>query len=186
MEIINYQTVFTAQDIDFSIFTILPIIFFIAAVLITILFFKVKIEEENNKLFARLFGSVFSLVALYILVTETPEKFQELHKFKDIFETGQYETVEGEIQNFKEYHDKDIYGGGSGYWNNKFSINDVSFHLKSNSHFENRYNKISRGYFYEIPAELGSPIKANGQKVRLTYIIENEDNKIIKVEIISF
>jgi hypothetical protein len=172
----DYQIVFTATDLDFGIAHIGPVFLFVGSILFMFVIFRMKIKDKNSKRFAQIFSIVFVLAAIGIMFSQTPDRLNELHRFERIFEEGAYKTVEGEISNFEEYREE-----GKGYWINTFKVRDVDFFLQSND----RYNAQSthKGIYYEYPAKFNGPIKQNGQEVRISYIHENEMNKIIKVEV---
>jgi hypothetical protein len=112
---VDYQIVFKATDTDIGPEHVVPILLVVGAIGMIVLFFKVKIEEKH-RLFARSFSTVFLVVAFIFMISDLPENIRTLNKVENIFEQRQYKVVEGEIKDFKEYHDTDETGGIYGYW----------------------------------------------------------------------
>jgi len=103
---------------------------------------------------------------LFTLFT-TPSAIKEYYETRDIYNNGEYKTIEGKIENF----DPMPY---SGHMHESFTLNGVSLDY---SDFDESY------YGFNNTASHGGPIKRNGQQVRLSYITHEDRNVILKVEL---
>ena len=162
----DYKTVFEIADKGFDMITLMPLLFVIIGIGIS--WFNIKYNKSTSpkKKFTIVFGFIFSGFALLMLIFTLPSNISNRNKTKEIFENKNYQIVEGKIENFHPMphsrHDVE-----------SFTVNGVYF----------EYSDFILVYGFNNTASHGGPLKENGQQVRLSYINENGDNRILKIEL---
>ncbi|PIQ35081.1 MAG: hypothetical protein COW63_02050 [Bacteroidetes bacterium CG18_big_fil_WC_8_21_14_2_50_41_14] len=145
----------------------MPILFILIGLGISIFTLKYNKSKSFKKTYAIVFGFIFSGFALLFTLFTAPSAIKEYYETRDIYNNGEYKTIEGKIENF----DPMPY---SGHMHESFTLNGVSLDY---SDFDESY------YGFNNTASHGGPIKRNGQQVRLSYITHEDRNVILKVEL---
>lgn len=120
---------------------------------------------KADTVFALIIAILFTLASG--MVTDTIIGNIKLKAFIiDTYQKGNALTVEGEIENFhpmpEDLHDTE-----------SFTVDGVEFY----------YGSHNQEYFYSKCAFEGGYIKHNGQKVKLWYVVYNEENYIVRVDL---
>ena len=160
----NYKTVFEITEKGLDITSFVPLIMFIAIVLIIILNNKFNPEKLKKKMpFLIVLSIIFFIVAICVLAFT----FEQRNKINKVYQEKSFSVVCGEIKDFQPA----IFKGKKE--DEHFTVNDVYF----------EYNDYEQVYGFNNSSTLGGPIYGNGQEVRISYIPEKKYNRILKVEI---
>lgn len=122
-------------------------------------------EEKINHSFVKIFCICAAIHALLFGIIGVGTHLYGYNKLMNSYESGQYETVEGYVENFKPMP----YEGHSDEY---FEINGVEF---SYSDFE-----ITSGY--HNAKSHGGVIKENGQHLKIGYVHNVKGNIIVYIE----
>jgi hypothetical protein len=162
----DYKTVFEVTDNGFDITILMPLLFIIIGLGVSLFNIKYNKSTSSKKQFTIVFGFIFSAFGLLISLLTIPSSISSQQKTKEIFENKEYKTVEGKIENFNPMP----YGGHAV---ESFTVNGVYF----------EYSDYILWDAFNNTASHGGPIKNNGQLVRLSYITVDEENRILKIEL---
>jgi len=162
----DYKTVFEVTDKGFDITILMPLLFIIIGLGVSLFNIKYNKSTSSKKQFTIVFGFIFSAFGLLISLLTIPSSISSQQKTKEIFENKEYKTVEGKIENFKPMPYE-------GHAVESFTVNGVYF----------EYSDYILWDAFNNTASHGGPIKNNGQLVRLSYITVDEENRILKIEL---
>jgi hypothetical protein len=162
----GYKTVFEVTDKGFDMTNLMPLLFIIIGLGVSLFNIKYNKSTSSKKQFTIVFGFIFSGFGLIISLLTIPSSISSQQKTKEILENKEYKTVEGKIENFNPMP----YGGHAV---ESFTVNGVYF----------EYSDYILMDAFNNTASHGGPIKNNGQLVRLSYITIDEENRILKIEL---
>lgn len=128
---------------------------------------KFNKSESPKKKFTIVFGFIFAGFGLLFSLLVIPSQISEYYESNDLYEQGEYETIEGAIENF-------VPMPYEGHMHESFSVNGISFDY---SDFNSTYHGFNNTKSH------GGPISGNGQQVRIGYVTKGEQNVILKIEI---
>lgn len=162
----GYKTVFEVTDKGFDMTLLMPLLFVIIGLGISLFNIKYNKSTSSKKQFTIIFGFIFSAFGLLISLLTIPSSISSQQKTKAIFENKEYKIVEGEIENFNPMPYE-------GHTVESFTVNGIYF----------EYSDYILWNAFNNTASHGGPIKNNGQLVRLSYITVDEENRILKIEL---
>ena len=166
----EYQTVYVYQPSGIEIghyflFLIMVLLGFGIALLIKKTFKTYSLLRQTTIFFFGFLVGGTGLIFLIFLLIGTPRTIKDQKDLKNLIESKNFIVVEGSTEN---YYSK-TYGGDDVI---TFSVNEMKF--ESFDHFTQKgHNKALR----DAP-----PIIRNGQKVRISYVIRDNEIIILKIE----
>jgi hypothetical protein len=160
----DYIEVYEYTKPDFEFYYILSLIFlFIGS---SFMFFNYY--KKNGRLqisFPFILGSGMVFFGLIAAIT-VPFDIAKKNKVMEILKNKEYNVVEGEIENFHPMPK-------AGKENESFTVNGIFF----------KYSDYTISYGFNNSSTLGGPLRRNGQQVRISYISDDDGNKILKLEL---
>jgi len=99
------------------------------------------------------------------------DKYSDNHQVEQSIKNETYSIVEGSIEN---YHEMPL----NGHDTERFRVKNVNFSIRYTG-----TNINEKTLFYEYTKNRGGPIVKNGQKVKIHYIENRWENKIIKLRV---
>jgi hypothetical protein len=166
INIMDYKTVFEITNKGFDLILLLPVLFILIGLSISLFNIKYNKSKSPTKKFTIIFGFIFSGFALLMSLAIIPNKLSTWYKTNKIFENKEYQVVEGVIENFHPMPE-------GGHDIESFTVNGVKF----------AYSDYELIYGFNNAASHGGPLKENGQQVRLSYITIKGENRILKIEL---
>ena len=166
----GYQTIFEYEPSGSNLILLIPILIFfvvgLAIVIYTKRIFKKYSLLRQVILFSGYFFIVFTAIILIISLVKVPLILSKERNFDSLIESKNYLIIEGETENF-------IPMSKDGHKKEKFSVKEIQFEYSD-------YIMIKG--FHRTSLNNG-PITRNGQKVRISYITEDNINLIQKIEL---
>lgn len=162
----NYRTVFEVTDKGFELITLMPLLFIVIGIGISWFNIKYNKSESIKKKFTIVFGFIISGFAFFLLMLIVPSSLADRSKTRRIFKNKDHEVIEGKIENFHPmpYSGHDV---------ESFTVNGVYF----------EYSDYILSYGFNQTSSHNGPLRENGQEVRLSYISEDGENRILKIEV---
>ena len=172
----EYYTVYETGKFEFHVdlSLIIFIIMLVAFSYVVIHNFKYKTTLSGESFrkdvlverFLSMIGLIitFSIFLIFIVVNVIDYSF-----IKKSYHNNDYSVVEGVIENF-------IPMKIDGHSQESFIVNEIEF----------SYNRSNPTYGYHLPKIDGGHITSNGQYVRISYITYNNQNIIIKLELVKY
>ncbi len=166
----EYQTVYIYQPSGIEIghyffFLMMVLLGFGIALLIKKTFKTYSLPRQTAIFFFGFIVGGTSIIFLIVLLIGTPRSIKDKKELKSLIESKNFNVVEGSTGN---YYSKP-YGGDDLI---TFSVNEMKFEYFD--HFiQKGHNKTLRN---------ARPINRNGQKVRISYVIRDNEIIILKIE----
>lgn len=166
----GYQTIFEYEPSGSNLILLIPILLLLGVGLAIVIYTK-KIFKMYSFLRQVIlsFGYIliaFTVIILIISLVKAPVILSKERNFNKLIESSNYLIVEGETENFipmsKDGHKKEM-----------FSVKEIQFEYS---------DYIMTKGFHRTSLNNG-PITRNGQKVRISYITEDNINLIMKIEL---
>lgn len=135
--------------------------------------YMVKKYFRNFSVFRQIvlfFGWSFGMIAsimLIVFLIGIPSKLKTERDLKKMIENESFLRVEGVVESFESPNDNHHF--------ESFSVDGIEFKYSDYIAIEG-FHKTSKN---------NGPIKGNGQKVRIGYTIKDNENRIIKLEILK-
>ncbi|MHC3994176.1 hypothetical protein ACXWTF_05060 [Thiomicrolovo sp. ZZH C-3] len=147
-----------------TIWNILLLVFLFFTVYLVLYFTK----EQTNK-FTKIFLRFLIVAWAAMTVVGIYGKYSDNHQVEQSIKNETYSIVEGHVEN---YHEMPL----NGHDTERFRVKDVNFSIRYTG-----TNINEKTLFYEYTKNRGGPIVKNGQKVKIHYIENHWENKIIKL-----
>jgi len=166
----EYQTVYVYQPSGIEIghyflFLMMVLIGFGIAMLIKKIFKTYSLLRQTIIFFFGFIVGGTGLIFLIVLLIGTPRLINDKKVLKNLIDSKNFNVVEGLTEN---YYSK-TYGGDDAI---TFSVNEMKF--ESFDHFTQKgHNTTLRD---------DPPINRNGQKVRISYVVKDNELIILKIE----
>ena len=168
----NYETIFEYTNYGNPLLKLIPLLGF-AMIGIGIIYsvkkyFKTfSVFRQGLLFFGYTFGG-FAIILLIISLIKTPSLIKENRDFNKMIENKSYNVVEGLIEDFSPPN-------SNGTHFESFSVNGIIF----------KYSDYSIVDGFHQTSKNNGPINKNGQQVRIGYMNKDDENLILKLEILK-
>jgi hypothetical protein len=168
----NYETIFEQTKHGNLFLSFIPLLGF-ALIGIGIIYSEKKYYKTFSAVrqgllfFGYLFGG-FAIILLIISLIKTPSLIRENRDFNKMIENKSYKVVEGLIEDFSPPN-------SNGTHFESFSVNGIIF----------KYSDYSIVDGFHQTSKNNGPINKNGQQVRIGYTNKDDENLILKLEILK-
>ena len=161
----EFEIVYRLTDnLWFLLLFLLPLVFLFLGLALVL---KPSWFRNLSKFGRLIIGPIFITISLLVTVFFMANIILQYNNIVKPYMNNEYLIVEGEVQDFVP---------GSDDWGNdteSFTVNGIKF----------EYSQPSAAFGYRRYAENGGVIKGNGQYVRIGYVIYDDENVIVLIEI---
>lgn len=166
----KYEILYEYEFINSKIIDILPLFGITAFAIIITFLYKRNAKSINSTINQILLSFlyifiIFSSIISIISISKIPGIISNEKQLKEVLKSKNYSIIEGKINNYK-------LDEVNGQYFESFSINDVRF----------KYSDDLIFYGYHQTSKNGGLIKENGQYIRISYIVLNQENLILRIE----
>jgi len=160
----DYTLVYEVTE-DSSYMSYISILFVVVGVVIVLFNLGNQGANRSKNIVVGSLMTIFSLIFSFIVI---PGLMADKNANDTFYENGDYDTVEGEVENYLPAMQK------AGRQPESFTVKSIPFEYADSDGDIHGFHQTQLD---------GGPITGNGQKVRIGYIIKNERAVILKLEI---